>query len=56
MTRPIARSRKARSKTAVKRTMPQARATVYSQRLPRGGRSTAMARLTTEAVRRARPR
>ncbi len=50
MTVGIARSLKPRSNAVVNSTMPQPRATVYSHRLPIGGRSTAMARKPIESV------
>src|SRR3954466_7592016 len=53
ITAAIARSLNAVSNTVVNRTMPNASAVVYSQRLPRGGRSTAIARETTDVVRNA---
>src|SRR5262245_14755445 len=46
-----ARSWNLSSKALAKRVMPQPRAVVYSQRLPIGGRSTVIARVTIEAVR-----
>src|SRR5579859_7696064 len=50
MTALTARSWNLSSKALAKRVMPQPRAVVYSQRLPMGGRSTAMARVTIDAV------
>ncbi len=49
-----ARSLNATSNTTVNSVIPQPRATVYSHRLPSGGRSVAMPRETIETVSKAR--